>query len=102
SGACRVRPAPGPDRGRLYRCAHPARSGRCGHPGQYYRFSVVQNGIRANQTNLAHPINKQLLRKGGEQMLSKINETLLTAMAHFSARFNREDGQALAEYGLLL
>ena len=31
-------------------------------------------------------------------MLSKINEVL----AAFVARFDREDGQALAEYGLLL
>lgn len=31
-------------------------------------------------------------------MLSKINEALL----RFVARFEREDGQALAEYGLLL
>ena len=31
-------------------------------------------------------------------MLSKINEALVA----FVARFNREDGQALAEYGLLL
>ncbi len=31
-------------------------------------------------------------------MLSRINEALL----RFMARFEREDGQALAEYGLLL
>ena len=31
-------------------------------------------------------------------MLSKINEALVA----FVARFDREDGQALAEYGLLL
>jgi len=37
-------------------------------------------------------------RKGGGAMFSKISDALVA----FMSRFEREDGQALAEYGLLL
>jgi len=44
-------------------------------------------------------ISERAVRRGKEdKMLSKINE----AVVSFVARFQREDGQALAEYGLIL
>jgi pilus assembly protein Flp/PilA len=48
--------------------------------------------------NLAGAAKRPTLSGKEENMFSKINEALVA----FVSRFEREDGQALAEYGLLL